>query len=66
MTAVCGFLGCENEIPGDYPWQMCEPCADHAWAVEDSNYAECTCGHYYDTEHGAMGVCLVTGCGCGL
>lgn len=27
-------------------------------------YAECTCGHYEDTEHSADGLCLVTGCGC--
>jgi hypothetical protein len=26
-------------------------------------YAECTCGHYKDTEHRG-GVCEVRGCGC--
>lgn len=36
MGKPCGFLGCTNPTPGDYPWQMCDPCADHAYEVEDS------------------------------
>lgn len=52
MSAVCGFLGCENATRGEYPWQMCDPCADHAWEVEDSNL------HYIDDVASELGVIL--------
>ena len=33
---VCGFLGCDNPVPGDYPWQMCENCYEMACEWDDS------------------------------
>lgn len=65
VVVACDYLGCTNPVDKtDWPWRMCDECADEAWAVEDSNYAECTCGHYYDGEHSDLGTCLINGCGC--
>lgn len=44
------------------PHDPCTYCAVLFQDFEDM-YAECTCGHYKDTEH-ADGVCEVKGCGC--
>ena len=61
----CNFLGCTNLVDkSEWPWRMCDPCYFEAREVEDSAYAECTCGHYYDTEHDSLGTCQFPGCGC--